>query len=185
MNYTQEQRAAALEHVRYEIQALLQTPAHNPKDESIVETIYFRKMAHARALHGFFTTPIANRHKDDVLSEDYGFAAKPIYSDADEERFLDRYNKDLLHISYTRLGRIAATKPWPISDMILPIKSRCLDFIPHVVALSWPSIPREEREKWRVLIPNAEAGIPLQQHTSNVSTQQITVIESHRSDRSF
>ena|SRR5436190_7525511 len=51
---TRAEIITALKHIRYEIEALLQTPKHDPDDESIVETVYFRKMTHARALHIFY-----------------------------------------------------------------------------------------------------------------------------------
>ena len=174
MTITEDRSAAALEHVRYEIEAVLQTPPHDASNETIVETIYFRKMAHARALFYFFTTPIAHRHGDDILAEDYGFPAKPIYTDQNKQRFLDRYNKDLLHISYTRLDRLGAEKQWPIPEMLPPVIERCRLFIPHVISLTWPSIRIDERTKWQFLIPDYLSRIPLQQHTSNVAAPQIS-----------
>jgi hypothetical protein len=139
-------------------------------------------MAHSRALYVFFTTPIDGRYKDDVLAEDYGFGAMPIYSEDSKQRFFDRYNKDLLHIIYTRLKRVGSEKPWNISEMLPPVIERCKQFIPHVIALSWGTILEGERDKWGKLIPNHAAGVPLQQHTSNVAAQQIKMIRIRARD---
>ena len=182
MTFKQEQSAAALKHVHYEIEALLLMPPHNASNETIVETIYFRKMAHSRALHSFFTTATEHRHKDDILAEDYGFRHRPIYADGSKQRILDRINQDLLHISYTRLTRLGADKQWLLSEVLPPVIERCKEFIPHVLALPWPSILEDERKRWRSLIPNYLSGTLLQQNTSNVAPQQTTVIELPKHD---
>ena len=50
---TRAQKIAVLKDIRYEIESLLATPRYDSADEVIRETVYFRKMAHARALHTF------------------------------------------------------------------------------------------------------------------------------------
>ena len=84
MNPTQEQIVQALPHVRYEVASLLQTPAYDLSNKTLAESVYFRKMAHCRALYTFFTRPVVKRQKldpndDDVVSEDHGFQAEALY----------------------------------------------------------------------------------------------------------
>ena len=134
-------------------------------------------MAHARAIHVFFTTHVANRYQYDVLAEDYGFPANQIYSDKDRPRFFDRFDKDLMHISYSRLRHTVSTKPWPLNDILRPIMARCEDFISHIVALPWKSIGDLERNRWRELIPNFRVNIPIQQNTSNIAMKEVESIE--------
>src|SRR6266480_5729266 len=99
MHPTPEQIRQALPHIRYEIESFLQTPAHDSHNEALQESVYFRKMAHCRALYHFFRKPLSERQDrrkkvdDDVLSEDYGFQAKDVYGEDSAtllNRLLDR-----------------------------------------------------------------------------------------------
>src|SRR6266513_1518668 len=61
MHPTPEQIRQALPHIRYEIESFLQTPAHDSHNEALQESVYFRKMAHCRALYHFFRKPLSER----------------------------------------------------------------------------------------------------------------------------
>src|SRR5436190_3471745 len=176
---TRAEIIGALSHIRYEIEALLQTPRHDPDDESIVETVYFRKMAHARALRTFFATPISRRDKDDALSEDYLFPAAPLYNADVARRLLDRFNKDLFHVSYSRVRRTPVEKAWPMKDFLPPVIDRCKKFITHLLELPWPDVPAEELQRWRDMQEVRFVFRNLAQSTSNIADAQIVSVESH------
>jgi hypothetical protein len=178
-NPTRTEIIAALRDIRYEIEALLQNPKHDPRDESIVETVYFRKMAHARALHTFFTGTASKRHKRDVLSEDYLFPAAPIYSDDKSQSLIDRFNQDLFHISYSRLQRTSADTAWPMEEMLPPIIDRSKRFMAHLLALEWQDIPPTELQKWRDMQDKRFVFRHLAQSTLNIADSQIASVEIH------
>jgi len=179
MTPTPVQKVAALPHVRYEIEALLLTPRHDSTDEAIVETVYFRKMAHARALLDFFVTPTVDRYRDDVLSEDFQFPARAIYPDSQDQEFRDRFNKDILHISYSRTRRDARTKEWPLQQMLPPIIDRALEFVRHVEGLTW-QLPDAERQMWGAIRSRYTGAAPLVQSTANVASAQVVSVELKR-----
>src|SRR6266576_1787254 len=176
---TRVETVSALRDIRYEIEGLLQTPKHDPTDESIVETVFFRKMAHARALCTFFTTSISKRYKDDVVSEDYLFEAKAIYSDEKSQELIDRFNKDLFHISYARVHRTPHTKAWPMDEMLPPIIVRSKKFITHVLALGWSDIPSDELRRWQTMRSKKFLVSMLAQSTSNVAAPQVASVERY------
>jgi hypothetical protein len=179
---TRAEKISALSDIRYEIEGLLQTPKHDATDESIVETVFFRKMAHARSLHIFFTTPLSRRSKDDVVSEDYLFEARAIYSDDKSQELIDRFNKDLFHISYSRVHRTSLTKAWPMDEMLPPIIARSKEFISHVLALGWPDIPSSELQRWLTMQSKRFLASTLAQSTSNVAAPQVASVERYIKD---
>ena len=65
-------------------------------------------MAHARALYDFFETPAAKRKQDDAVSEDFGFPARRIERPEDDR---NRLNKQLFHLTYSRLTYDETSKP--------------------------------------------------------------------------
>ncbi len=71
MKPTYDQIQSSLEHVHYEIESFLQSPEYDPKNSALEESVYFRKMAHCRALHDFFKTAANNRKQDDIVSGDF------------------------------------------------------------------------------------------------------------------
>ena len=176
---TRAETISALRDIRYEIEGLLQTPKHDATDESIIETVFFRKMAHARALYTFFTTSIAKRYKDDVVSEDYLFEAKAIYSDDRSQELIDRFNKDLFHISYSRVHRTPLTKAWPMDEMLPPIIVRSKEFIGHLLVLDWSDIPSAELRRWQNMQSRRFLASPLAQNTSNVAAPQVASVERY------
>src|SRR5437867_7444048 len=167
MQPTPEQIRQALPHVRYEIESFLQTPAYDSQNEALQESVYFRKMAHCRALYHFFRKSLSerqdrrNRVDDDVLSEDYGFQAKDVYGE-DLATLLNRFNKDLLHLTYARLERTRETKPWPMDKLFPPIEQRTREFIDHILSFGPDKIDPAEHARWRRLSNDIRVNIPLQ-----------------------
>jgi len=182
MHPTPEQIRQALPHIRYEIESFLQTPAHDFHNEALQESVYFRKMAHCRALYHFFRKPLSERQDrrkrvdDDVLSEDYGFQAKDVYGE-NSATLLNRFNKDLLHLTYARLDWTPETKPWPMDELFPPVERRTREFIEHILSFGPDRIAPAGQARWRKLRNDTRVKIPLQQSTSNVAESIVSVIE--------
>lgn len=173
------QITASLPHVRYEIESLLLRLDHDPKNEALVESVYFRKMAHGRVLDTFFSKSTSERHTDDVLAEDFGFPSRKLYG-ATQKELRDRFNKDLFHLTYSRLERTPSTKPWPMESLLLPVIEVSKMFIDHVIGPMFIPVSEAERTNWRVLKASVAGGLQLQQTTSNVTEYQIASIEINR-----
>jgi hypothetical protein len=172
MTPSHDQAIAMLPHVRYEIESLLLTPAYDPSNEALEESVLFRRMAHARVLHTFFTAPTSKRFKDDVLSADYGFRTDPIYGH-DEKELLNRFNKDLFHLSLERLSRTVETKPWPMRRLLLPVIECSRQLIQHILGGAVAGVSEAELDKWRQLVEGDRMGAPLEQQTSNIAAVEV------------
>ncbi len=175
MDPTPDQVARVLKHVHYEIESLLLTPQYEQWNKALEESVYFRKMAHCRVLYGFFTVAASQRKNDDVVSEDFGFAAEPLYV-GDPKPLLARFNKDLFHLSYARLERTAITKPWPMETLFTPVCKRSKEFIEHVLTQRHLVMSDTERCLWAALKDSTTRQLPLQQNTSNVAERQTTTL---------
>jgi len=147
MKPTPEQIKGALPHVDYEIEGLLLTPKYDESDKALEESVYFRKMAHCPVLHDFFTTSGLDRRDDDILCEDFGFPAQALYGN-DAKSLLARFNKDLFHLTYARLERTPATKPWPMGLLFPPVCKRSHMFIAHVLKSPSLRIADAEMKCW-------------------------------------
>src|SRR5437764_10951617 len=145
---TRAQKIAVLKDIRYEIESLLATPRYDSADEVIRETVYFRKMAHARALHTFLTTSTPERWKNDVLSEDYSFRASPIFPALKSKELLERFNQALFHISYSRAFTTPGDQAWPLEEFVPPIVDRSTAFVHHFLSLKWQDVSQEEKMLW-------------------------------------
>jgi hypothetical protein len=182
MKPTIDQITQALEHVRYEIESFLQTPDYCCSNKALEESVYFRKMAHCRVLYDFFTTKAEGRNQsnDDMVSEDFCFKAKELYGDKPRE-LLNRFNKDLFHLTYDRLKRTLDTKPWPIDLLFPPVARRSIEFIDHIIKNCALGVS-EELARWTELkaVVAAQPPPPLRQDTSNVAPSEILVIKGKR-----
>jgi hypothetical protein len=153
---------------------------YDQSNKALEESVYFRKMAHCRALYHFFKkaerkdTP--RREDDDILSEDFGFAHKELYGN-EREDLLNRFNKDLFHLTYERLKRTPDTKPWPMDALFLPVAQQSKEFIEHILTCHDVPVTETERALWTNLKAAAAANLPLQQNTKNVAESQISYIE--------
>jgi len=176
---TRAQKIALLKDIRYEIESLIGTPRHDPADEATVETVYFRKIAHARALHTFFTTAAPDRLKNDAISEDYSFPASPIFPASRSKELLERFNQALFHISYSRAFTTPGDQAWPLEEFVPPIVDRSTAFVHHFLSLKWQDVSQEEKMLWWRMLTPAYVRIPLAQSTSNIAASQITAVESH------
>jgi hypothetical protein len=178
MEPTPAQIMQATQHVHYEIAGLLLTPAFKQESATLRETVYLRKMVHGRVLFTFFSTPKANRYKDDVLSVDFGFAAEPLYGD-NPTPLLDRLNKRIFHLTYSR---IAEKTEWQMDELLLPVMRQSRKFIEHILN-GTISIGQDQRRCWIELQREDDGGFPLNQNTSNVADHQIKAIERRGQDR--
>jgi hypothetical protein len=179
MKPTTDQICGALEHVRYEIESFLQTPEYDHSNKALEESVEFRKMAHCRVLHEFLTMQAQKRdsdtrYGDNIVSEDYGFTAKEVYP-KDRRALLDRFNKDLFHLTYERLKRTPQTKPWPRHLLFPPVAQRAREFIEHILTNSRLSVKEGELALWKKLKAALEADLPLQQNTSNTAATGVVL----------
>jgi hypothetical protein len=111
-----DQRSEILSHVRYEIEHCFFVPAHNQNDGHVRESVYLAMLIHARNLLDFFEP--TERWQDDVLCSDFGFPPAVVPIDPKERK---RFNKDLLHLTYSRLRHTPDTKPWPVLAILQPL----------------------------------------------------------------
>jgi hypothetical protein len=115
----------------YEIMYTFGVPAtFDETDYFSWEQVNFARMGHARVLYAFLMTPATQRNasNDDVVSEDFGFPAQKISLPDDDK---DRLNKDVMHLTYSRLRHTPESKPW--SDSILAcLVNPVLAFMEHV-----------------------------------------------------
>ena len=146
---TDEQRIALLyDSVFYEIVFAFGISPHDTTDYCAWEHINFSRMGHARALYDFFETPTTKRKQDDAVSEDFGFPAQCIERPEDDR---NRLNKQLFHLTYSRLTYNETSKPWP--DTILScLHPRCVEFVEHLLALGEPLVGPEEATTWQALL---------------------------------
>jgi hypothetical protein len=152
---THEQRTALLyDSVFYEMLYAFGISRHDVTDYCAWEHINFSRMGHARALYDFFETPTARRQQDDAVSEDFGFAARPIDRPANDRT---RLNKQLFHITYSRLQFNETSKPWP--DTILScLHERCVEFIKHLLAQGPPLVGPDDASTWQGLLNRLTSG---------------------------
>lgn len=138
----------------YEIMFTFGIPHHDPMDYCQWETVNFARIGHARVLYSFFQGTAANRKKDDVVSEDYGFPSRTISLPPGDE---DRMNKDLLHLTYARLRHSPVSKSWP--DSILScLQPIVIDFMEHIQdRLELFPAPRE-RDAWISVLKILKSG---------------------------
>lgn len=152
---SEEQRIALLcDSVFYEMLFAFGISRHEPTDYCAWEHINFSRMGHARALYDFFETPAARRKHDDAVSEDFGFPARPIDRPDDDRT---RLNKQLFHITYSRLRYNETRKPWP--DTILAcLHDRCVEFIQHLLVHGAPLVGPDDAPTWQALLDRLTSG---------------------------
>lgn len=152
---TDEQRIDLLyDSVFYEIVFAFGISPHDPTDYCAWEHINYSRMGHARALYDFFETPAAKRKQDDAVSENFGFLAQPIERPENDR---NRLNKQLFHLTYSRLRYNETSKPW--RDTILScLHPRCVEFIEHLLARGGPLVGPEEATTWQALLERLRSG---------------------------
>jgi hypothetical protein len=126
-----EQRRSLLhDSVWYEMVYAFGVSPHEETDYCAWEHVNFSRMGHARALYDFFETSTAERRSDDAVSEDFDFSARPIDRPANDRT---RLNKQLFHLTYTRLQYNETSKAWP-DTIISCLHDRCVEFIRHILS---------------------------------------------------
>jgi hypothetical protein len=138
--------AAILPHVRYEIEQCFVVPRHDASDHHVRESVFLAILVHARLLLDFFEA--SSRYRDDVLCSDFGFATSRVpLSVADRTRL----NKDIVHLTYSRLRHTPATKPWPVATILGALRPTVVAFIRHVLEHSPSDAQADELANWRTL----------------------------------
>jgi hypothetical protein len=135
--------------VFYEVLFALGVSAHDSTDHCVWEHLNFSRLGHARALLYFFESPSPDRKwDDDIVSEDFGFAASKVaISPEDRERF----NKDLFHLSARRVRHTATSKPWPHS-ILQKIHERSVSFAERLLQDDPSRDFTVEIPKWEALL---------------------------------
>jgi hypothetical protein len=143
---TDAQRAGILPHVRYEIEQCFIIPRHHEHDWHLKESVFLAILIHARVLLTFFES--TDRRLDDVLCSDFGFPTSAVPISPDDRK---RFNKDIAHLTYSRLRHTPETKPWPVLEILRPLCERSVAFMGHVIAKPPPGAAVDELHSWRDL----------------------------------
>lgn len=152
---SEEQRINLLDDsVFYEMVYAFGVSRHDVTDYCAWEHVNFSRMGHARALYDFFETSKENRKQDDAVSEDFGFPARPVDRPSDDR---NRLNKQLFHLSYSRLRYNETSKPWPHS-ILSCLHDRCVEFVEHLLKQGLPFVRAEDAGKWQALLDQLRSG---------------------------
>jgi hypothetical protein len=143
---SQQQIADILPHLRYEIEQIFVVPAHDQSDWRARESVFLAMLVHARLLLDFFEH--TSRGHDDVLCADFGFLPAPVPQSTGDRL---RLNKDIAHLTYSRLRHTPATKSWPLEDILRPIRDRAAAFASHIISNPPAHSTAEELARWRGL----------------------------------
>ena len=125
--------------VRYEITLFIGLytrlcRGETPMDWVISNACLEAWLLHARNLIAFFEISQKDRHKDDVVSQDYGFSAQPLPIN---NTIRGRLNTDLAHLTFSRIARTRNTaesrkaKQWNLEEFV-PLLERCDEFVQHI-----------------------------------------------------
>lgn len=141
--------------VFYEIIFALGVSINDSSDYCAWEHLNHSRMGHARALIYFFESGKPQRkYSDDLLSEDFGFTAKPFLISPPER---DRLNKDLFHLSTRRLRHDSRSKPWT-SEPLRCVHERATEFSRHLLSASSAHDYDVDRSCWTILLGILESG---------------------------
>jgi hypothetical protein len=138
---TEEQKRAILRHVFYEIEQLLQASWMRTDDACVGNALLESILVHVRTLCDFYESSRRSTRRsqgnqrveqDDVLVTDFGFAAQKMSIPPDDR---ERLNKDLAHLTYSRLERRAlGSKWWNYKLVVDPILVRSSEFVRHLLS---------------------------------------------------
>lgn len=148
--------------VFYEILFTFGVSPHDETDYCAWEHVNYSRMGHARVLYAFFETSIVQREKirkrnkdyDDVVAEDFGFCARKIPRPEGERL---RLNKDLFHLTYSRLRHTPSTKAWPDS-ILANLHGTCVEFIRHLLSNGLGLGTPTDFIKWKQLLVALTSG---------------------------
>jgi hypothetical protein len=156
---TQKQRAAALDHVRYEIDQLMASDQHGC-GEAIERALLESCLVHVRTLLDFFEARERKvdrygRELDDVIPGDFGFDWAPIPRSDDLRRAINK------HLSRLRYERCKGRSPpeWKFARDFKPVLTRAQEFIEHLR----PRLSRygraQDEKKWAALLDRVKARV--------------------------
>jgi len=141
--------------VFYEVLFALGVSSHDRADYCAWEHVNFSRMGHARALIYFFECGLSSKKwDDDIVSEDFGFAASQIGISPDDR---DRLNKDLFHLSSLRLRHTHKTKPWT-NNILNRAHERTVSFIQFLLSDKRPRDFQVSDSKWKRLLEFLQSG---------------------------
>lgn len=172
---TEEQRRAGLEHVHYEISQLAwlyhlrSVPLGQLLKNAIIETT----VIHLSILRDFFVRTSRERTQDDLLAEDYGFAADSVSVDRDT---IERRNKEVAHLTYTRTSKTPETRGWQFDGLVPPVLRRAQEFVTHILGSKYIDSPAEQ-EKWRELGNRLDGLLSIRIHVGETGTAAATMLE--------
>jgi hypothetical protein len=126
-----------LDAVLYEIEQLLKASGIQTNNPWHNNALLESTLVHVRVLLDFFENSSRSiRRKgnnqlelDDVLAQDYGFPAHRISISSDDR---ERLNKDLAHLTYSRILRGPQDKQWQYKEVVGPVLERCEEFLAHL-----------------------------------------------------
>jgi hypothetical protein len=138
-----EQLINMLPHIHYEISQMTETlltgasilndlPG-NTCQMQLENALWKSCIIHARILLDFFEFEKRrtryDKEMDDVLSADYGFKTQKVDI---APHYRDRMNKDLAHLTYSRVYRTYTESLSPITKVFLPLLLRCALFCEYL-----------------------------------------------------
>lgn len=166
-----DELVAILPHIRYEIEQCFCVPKFDEKDEHIKESIFLAILIHARLLVDFFETKSEKRQKDDVLCSDFGPSAIQISMNEEDRK---RLNKDIAHLTYSRLRHTPETKPWPVSSILNSLHAVIIDFVEFIIKKPPDGLDKDELSKWKSLFENLKKNKLLIPPPGNVHMSAVT-----------
>jgi hypothetical protein len=154
---TQDQKTFLLnDAVFYEILLALGVSAHDRTDYCSWEQVNHSRMGHARVLLYFFEPkPPGKGWPDDLRCEHFGFPASPL-TISEAER--DRFNKDLFHLSCSRLRHTTPQTKWWTSESLNKVHERVVEFILFLLSGDAAKDYDVERSQWETLLRFLRSG---------------------------
>jgi len=140
-NPTPEQKEKILDAVFYEIEQLLFACSYKSDNNNINNALLESTMIHVRALLDFFEKPERSTRRvgnqkvelDDVLATDFNFYTRDIQIQPQDR---ERLNKDLAHLTYSRVDRSQEDKRWAYQSVVFPVLERSKEFL-EVLLSNW------------------------------------------------
>jgi hypothetical protein len=139
-----DHKIEAFHHVLYEIDMFLALPitADHPV---ICNAVTESFLVHTRNLCDFFEKA---RHKDDIISSDYGFPQSKLGVPPQVD---SRFDKSLAHITYSRLCFSDETKKWLLDHFVPRLLPRITAFLDHILSNSSVKIKVDDLQRAKQL----------------------------------
>jgi hypothetical protein len=129
-------------------------------------------LIHVRILLDFFEFEKRrtryDREMDDVLSGDFGFQAQKVEITS---HYRDRINKDLAHLTYSKVDRTFDESLLPIAKILFPLLQRCAVFCEYLLSSSLMDNVPQYLLAWETLLARINSLIELiNQNNSQTGT---------------